>query len=157
MAQTQNIEQQIRLLSTLQLAFAIAAGVFLLVAVILFVYLKIPQVFNEYRGKNAKKEMEKIASGKTESRRIRTANKKRYYTEHLSENQTDKMEHTGQQVLACMEETVAETDVLSISVQEQSDRSEENTIALDGVMMQSIQNLFEVEQSIILLYTDQVI
>ena len=67
------------------------------------------------------------------------------------------MEHTGWQVRACTEEAVTETDVLSISVQERSDQPEESTMALDGGMMQRIQSLFEVEQSIILLHTDQVI
>ena len=50
MGQTQNIEQQIQLLSNLQLGFGIAALLFLALAIFLFFYLHIPQVFNEYRG-----------------------------------------------------------------------------------------------------------
>lgn len=53
MGQTQNIEQQIQLLSNLQLGFGIAALLFLALAIFLFFYLHIPQVFNEYRGKSA--------------------------------------------------------------------------------------------------------
>lgn len=55
MGQTQNIEQQIQLLSNLQLGFGIAALLFLALAIFLFFYLHIPQVFNEYRGKSAQK------------------------------------------------------------------------------------------------------
>lgn len=58
MGQTQNIEQQIRFLSNLQLGFGIAALLFLALAIFLFFYLHIPQVFNEYRGKSAQKAME---------------------------------------------------------------------------------------------------
>ena len=54
MGQTQNIEQQIRFLSNLQLGFGIAALLFLALAIFLFFYLHIPQVFNEYRGKSPK-------------------------------------------------------------------------------------------------------
>ena len=52
MGQTQNIEQKIQLLSNLQLGFGIAALLFLALAIFLFFYLHIPQVFNEYRGKS---------------------------------------------------------------------------------------------------------
>ena len=132
MAQTQNIEQQIRLLSTLQSAFAIAAGVFLLVAVILFVYLKIPQVFNAYRGKNAKKEMEKMASGKTEYCRMRSADRKRQYTENLSDGRVS-------------------------TIPDSSEVSEEGTMVLDGSVLQDHAEQFKVVQSIVLLHTDKVI
>ena len=57
MGQTQNIEQQIQLLSNLQLGFGIAALLFLALAIFLFCYLHIPQVFNEYRGKSGQKAM----------------------------------------------------------------------------------------------------
>ena len=58
MGQAQNIEKQIQLLSTLHIGFMAAGIFFLILAVVLFIYLKIPEVFNEYRGKSAKKEME---------------------------------------------------------------------------------------------------
>ena len=50
----QNYEQQMKLLSGLSLGFGIAALVLLALAVFLFIWLKIPQVFSEYRGKNAR-------------------------------------------------------------------------------------------------------
>lgn len=55
MGQAQNIEKQIQLLSTLHIGFMAAGIFFLILAVVLFIYLKIPEVFNEYRGKSAKK------------------------------------------------------------------------------------------------------
>ena len=69
MGQTQNIEQQIQLLSNLQLGFGIAALLFLALAIFLFFYLHIPQVFNEYRGKSAQKAMEEMAANSSDSGR----------------------------------------------------------------------------------------
>lgn len=48
MDKAQNIEQQIKLLSNLRLGFGIAALLFLALAIFLFFYLKIPQVFSEW-------------------------------------------------------------------------------------------------------------
>ena len=70
MGQTQNIEQQIQLLSNLQLGFGIAALLFLALAIFLFFYLHIPQVFNEYRGKSAQKAMEEMAANSSDPGRI---------------------------------------------------------------------------------------
>lgn len=100
MGQTQNIEQQIRLLSNLQLGFGIAALLFLALAIFLFFYLHIPQVFNEYRGKSAQKAMEEMAANSSDSGRIVSMDKKsknkkkgtgqlvqrRYYTDNLTDD-----------------------------------------------------------------------
>ena len=76
MGQTQNIEQQIQLLSNLQLGFGIAALLFLALAIFLFFYLHIPQVFNEYRGQSAQKGMEEMAANSSDSGRIVSMDKK---------------------------------------------------------------------------------
>lgn len=98
MSQTQNIEQQIALLSNLQLGFGIAALILLALAVFLFFYLHIPQVFNEYRGKSAQREMEAMAADGSESGRITSAKKsrkkkgsgdnvqRRHYTDNLTDD-----------------------------------------------------------------------
>lgn len=115
MTQTQNIEQQIRLLSTLQIAFAVAAIVFLIVAIILFIYLKIPQVFNEYRGKSAQKEMAQMAAGNSESRRMHNVNKKRHYTENLTDELSEKLaqqKETGNSFAS--DNSANETEVMSV-------------------------------------------
>ena len=115
MGQTQNIEQQIRLLSNLQLGFGIAALLFLALAIFLFFYLHIPQVFNEYRGKSAQKSMEEMAANSSDSGRIVSMDKKsknkkkgtgqlvqrRHYTDNLTDDLSGRMsqefgEPTGQ-------------------------------------------------------------
>lgn len=135
MGQTQNIEQQIRLLSNLQLGFGIAALLFLALAIFLFFYLHIPQVFNEYRGKSAQKAMEEMAANSSDSGRIVSMDKKsknkkkgtgqliqrRHYTDNLTDDLSGRMsqefgEPTGQMNLnmansseanGMMQETVA--------------------------------------------------
>lgn len=115
MGQTQNIEQKIQLLSNLQLGFGIAALLFLALAIFLFFYLHIPQVFNEYRGKSAQKAMEEMAANSSDSGRIVSMDKKsknkkkgtgqlvqrRHYTDNLTDDLSGRMsqefgEPTGQ-------------------------------------------------------------
>ena len=115
MGQTQNIEQQIQLLSNLQLGFGITALLFLALAIFLFFYLHIPQVFNEYRGKSAQKAMEEMAANSGDSGRIVSMDKKsknkkkgtgqlvqrRHYTDNLTDDLSGRMsqefgEPTGQ-------------------------------------------------------------
>mgnify|MGYP001658424586 CR=1 FL=1 len=115
MGQTQNIEQQIQLLSNLQLGFGIAALLFLALAIFLFFYLHIPQVLNEYRGKSAQKAMEEMAANSSDSGRIVSMDKKsknkkkgtgqlvqrRHYTDNLTDDLSGRMgqefgEPTGQ-------------------------------------------------------------
>lgn len=135
MGQTQNIEQQIQFLSNLQLGFGIAALLFLALAIFLFFYLHIPQVFNEYRGKSAQKAMEEMAANSSDSGRIVSMDKKsknkkkgtgqlvqrRHYTDNLTDDLSGRMsqefgEPTGQMNLnmansseanGMMQETVA--------------------------------------------------
>ena len=112
-----------------------AAGIFFLIlAVVLFIYLKIPEVFNEYRGKSAKKEMEQMAANSSESGGLVThrsrnfkAKKndpsKRYYTEELHQE----FESTPVQ-LASGQQPFAETKPQEAAFQSQA---EEGTELLD--------------------------
>ena len=139
MGQTQNIEQQIQLLSNLQLGFGIAALLFLALAIFLFFYLHIPQVFNEYRGKSAQKAMEEMAANSSDSGRIVSMDKKsknkkkgtgqlvqrRHYTDNLTDDLSGRMsqefgEPTGQMNLNMANSSEANgseaTDVLDPSM-----------------------------------------
>ena len=140
MGQTQNIEQQIQFLSNLQLGFGIAALLFLALAIFLFFYLHIPQVFNEYRGKSAQKAMEEMAANSSDSGRIVSMDKKsknkkkgtgqlvqrRHYTDNLTDDLSGRMgqefgEPTGQMNLnmansseaPSMREDAQATDILT--------------------------------------------
>ena len=130
MGQAQNIEKQIQLLSTLHIGFMAAGIFFLILAVVLFIYLKIPEVFNEYRGKSAKKEMEQMAANSSESGGLVTHSSrnfkakkndpsKRYYTEELHQE----FESTPVQ-LASGQQPFAET-------KPQESQAEEGTELLD--------------------------
>lgn len=134
MGQAQNIEKQIQLLSTLHIGFMTAGIFFLILAVVLFIYLKIPEVFNEYRGKSAKKEMEQMAANSSESGGLVTHSSrnfkakkndpsKRYYTEELHQE----FESTLVQ-LASGQQPFAETKPQEAAFQSQA---EEGTELLD--------------------------
>lgn len=134
MGQAQNIEKQIQLLSTLHIGFMEAGIFFLILAVVLFIYLKIPEVFNEYRGKSAKKEMEQMAANSSESGGLVTHSSrnfkakkndpsKRYYTEELHQE----FESTPVQ-LASGQQPFAETKPQEAAFQSQA---EEGTELLD--------------------------
>lgn len=134
MRQAQNIEKQIQLLSTLHIGFMAAGIFFLILAVVLFIYLKIPEVFNEYRGKSAKKEMEQMAANSSESGGLVTHSSrnfkakkndpsKRYYTEELHQE----FESTPVQ-LASGQQPFAETKPQEAAFQSQA---EEGTELLD--------------------------
>lgn len=134
MGQAQNIEKQIQLLSTLHIGFMAAGIFFLILAVVLFIYLKIPEVFNEYRGKSAKKEMEQMAANSSESGGLVTHSSrnfkakkndpsKRYYTEELHQE----FESTPVQ-LASGQQPFAETKPQEATFQSQA---EEGTELLD--------------------------
>lgn len=134
MGQAQNIEKQIQLLSTLHIGFMAAGIFFLILAVVLFIYLKIPEVFNEYRGKSAKKEMEQMAANSSESGGLVTHSSrnfkakkndpsKRYYTEELHQE----FESTPVQ-LASGQQPFAETKPQEAAFQSQT---EEGTELLD--------------------------
>ena len=134
MGQAQNIEKQIQLLSTLHIGFMASGIFFLILAVVLFIYLKIPEVFNEYRGKSAKKEMEQMAANSSESGGLVTHSSrnfkakkndpsKRYYTEELHQE----FESTPVQ-LASGQQPFAETKPQEAAFQSQA---EEGTELLD--------------------------
>ena len=134
MGQAQNIEKQIQLLSTLHIGFMAAGIFFLILAVVLFIYLKIPEVFNEYRGKSAKKEMEQMAANSSESGGLVTHSSrnfkakkndpsKRYYTEELHQE----FESTPVQ-LSSGQQPFAETKPQEAAFQSQA---EEGTELLD--------------------------
>ncbi len=135
MGQAQNIEKQIQLLSTLHIGFMAAGIFFLILAVVLFIYLKIPEVFNEYRGKSAKKEMEQMAANSSESGGLVTHSSrnfkakkndpsKRYYTEELHQE----FESTPVQ-LASGQQPFAEAKPQEAAFQSQT---EEGTELLDA-------------------------
>lgn len=134
MGQAQNIEKHIQLLSTLHIGFMAAGIFFLILAVVLFIYLKIPEVFNEYRGKSAKKEMEQMAANSSDSGGLVTHSSrnfkakkndpsKRYYTEELHQE----FESTPVQ-LASGQQPFAETKPQEAAFQSQA---EEGTELLD--------------------------
>ena len=127
MGQAQNIEKQIQLLSTRHIGFMAAGIFFLILAVVLFIYLKIPEVFNEYRGKSAKKEMEQMAANSSESGGLVTHSSrnfkakkndpsKRYYTEELHQE----FESTPVQ-LASGQQPFAETKPQEAAFQSQAE------------------------------------
>lgn len=149
MGQTQNIEQQIQLLSNLQLGFGIAALLFLALAIFLFFYLHIPQVFNEYRGKSAQKAMEEMAANSSDSGRIVSMDKKsknkkkgtgqlvqrRHYTDNLTDDLSGRMgqefgEPTGQMNL-----NMANSSEANSMMQETAANGSEATDVLDSSMI----------------------
>lgn len=111
----QNYEQQLKLLSGLSLGFGIAALVLLAFAVFLFIWLKIPQVFSEYRGKSAKKAMEEMASNSAESgslisssgkvKKKKDGSRKRTYSESLTDDISQKVPPVTDAVSSVMMET----------------------------------------------------
>ena len=149
MGQTQNIEQQIRLLSNLQLGFGIAALLFLALAIFLFFYLHIPQVFNEYRGKSAQKSMEEMAANSSDSGRIVSMDKKsknkkkgtgqlvqrRHYTDNLTDDLSGRMSQEFGEPTGQMNLNMANSSEANGMMQEPAANGSEATDVLDAVMM----------------------
>lgn len=149
MGQTQNIEQQIRLLSNLQLGFGIAALLFLALAIFLFFYLHIPQVFNEYRGKSAQKAMEEMAANSSDSGRIVSMDKKsknkkkgtgqlvqrRHYTENLTDDLSGRMSQEFGEPTGQMNLNMANSSGANGMMQETAANGSEATDVLDPSMM----------------------
>ena len=163
MGQTQNIEQQIRFLSNLQLGFGIAALLFLALAIFLFFYLHIPQVFNEYRGKSAQKAMEEMAANSSDSGCIVSMDKKsknkkkgtgqlvqrRHYTDNLTDDLSGRMgqefgEPTGQMNL-----NMANSSEANGMMQETAANGSEATDVLDAAMMSGAEATDVLEPSMI--------
>ena len=149
MGQTQNIEQQIQLLSNLQLGFGIAALLFLALAIFLFFYLHIPQVFNEYRGKSAQKAMEEMAANSSDSGRIVSMDKKsknkkkgtgqlvqrRHYTDNLTDDLSGRMSQEFGEPTGQMNLNMANSSEANGMMQETAANGSEATDVLDASMM----------------------
>lgn len=153
MGQTQNIEQQIQLLSNLQLGFGIAALLFLALAIFLFFYLHIPQVFNEYRGKSAQKAMEEMAANSSDSGRIVSMDKKsknkkkgtgqliqrRHYTDNLTDDLSGRMSQEFGEPTGQMNPNMATGSEANGMMQETAANGSEATGALDSSMREDAQ------------------
>lgn len=149
MGQTQNIEQQIQLLSNLQLGFGIAALLFLALAIFLFFYLHIPQVFNEYRGKSAQKAMEEMAANSSDSGRIVSMDKKsknkkkgtgqlvqrRHYTDNLTDDLSGRMSQEFGEPTGQMNLNMANSSEANGMMQETAANGSEATDVLDPPMI----------------------
>lgn len=149
MGQTQNIEQQIQLLSNLQLGFGIAALLFLALAIFLFFYLHIPQVFNEYRGKSAQKAMEEMAANSSDSERIVSMDKKsknkkkgtgqlvqrRHYTDNLTDDLSGRMSQEFGEPTGQMNLNMANSSEANGMMQETAANGSEATDVLDPSMI----------------------
>lgn len=149
MGQTQNIEQQIQLLSNLQLGFGIAALLFLALAIFLFFYLHIPQVFNEYRGKSAQKAMEEMAANSSDSGRIVSMDKKsknkkkgtgqlvqrRHYTDNLTDDLSGRMSQEFGEPTGQMNLNMANSSEANGMIQETAANGSEATDVLDPSMI----------------------
>ena len=149
MGQTQNIEQQIQLLGNLQLGFGIAALLFLALAIFLFFYLHIPQVFNEYRGKSAQKAMEEMAANSSDSGRIVSMDKKsknkkkgtgqlvqrRHYTDDLTDDLSGRMSQEFGEPTGQMNLNMANSSEANGMMQETVANGSEGTDVLDAAMM----------------------
>ena len=149
MGQTQNIEQQIQLLSNLQLGFGIAALLFLALAIFLFFYLHIPQVFNEYRGKSAQKAMEEMAANSSDPGRIVSMDKKsknkkkgtgqlvqrRHYTDNLTDDLSGRMSQEFGEPTGQMNLNMANSSEANGMIQETAANGSEATDVLDAAMM----------------------
>ena len=149
MGQTQNIEQQIQFLSNLQLGFGIAALLFLALAIFLFFYLHIPQVFNEYRGKSAQKAMEEMAANSSDSGRIVSMDKKsknkkkgtgqlvqrRYYTDNLTDDLSGRMSQEFGEPTGQMNLNMANSSEANSMMQETAANGSEATDVLDSSMI----------------------
>ena len=153
MGQTQNIEQQIRLLSNLQLGFGIAALLFLALAIFLFFYLHIPQVFTEYRGKSAQKAMEERAANSSDSGRIVSMDKKsknkkkgtgqlvqrRHYTDNLTNDLSGRISQEFGEPTGQMNLNMANSSEANGMMQETAANGSEATGALDSSMREDAQ------------------
>lgn len=149
MGQTQNIEQQIQFLSNLQLGFGIAALLFLALAIFLFFYLHIPQVFNEYRGKSAQKAMEEMAANSSDSGRIVSMDKKsknkkkgtgqlvqrRHYTDNLTDDLSGRMSQEFGEPTGQMNLNMANSSEANSMMQETAANGSEATDVLDPSMI----------------------
>lgn len=139
----QNYEQQLKLLSGLSLGFGIASLVLLALAVFLFIWLKIPQVFSEYRGKNARKAMEEMAANSAESgslisssgkvKKKKDGSRKRTYSESLTDD-------ISQKVPPITDTVSSDIQNPSSSAMPMDDSFDEGSEATDALSNQYIEN-----------------
>ena len=139
----QNYEQQMKLLSGLSLGFGIAALVLLALAVFLFIWLKIPQVFSEYRGKNARKTMEEMAANSAESgslisssgkvKKKKDGSRKRTYSESLTDD-------ISQKVPPITDTVSSDIQNPSSSAMPMDDSFDEGSEATDALSNQYVEN-----------------
>ena len=139
----QNYEQQLKLLSGLSLGFGIASLVLLALAVFLFIWLKIPQVFSEYRGKNARKAMEEMAANSAESgslisssgkvKKKKDGSRKRTYSESLTDD-------ISQKVPPITDTASSDIQNPSSSAMPMDDSFDEGSEATDALSNQYIEN-----------------
>ena len=139
----QNYEQQMKLLSGLSLGFGIAALVLLALSVFLFIWLKIPQVFSEYRGKNARKAMEEMAANSAESgslisssgkvKKKKDGSRKRTYSESLTDDISQKVPPVTDTVSSDIQNP-------SSSAMPMDDSFDEGSEATDALSNQYIEN-----------------
>lgn len=139
----QNYEQQMKLLSGLSLGFGIAALVLLALAVFLFIWLKIPQVFSEYRGKNARKAMEEMAANSAESgslisssgkvKKKKDGSRKRTYSESLTDD-------ISQKVPPITDTVSSDIQNPSSSAMPMDDSFDEGSEATDALSNQYVEN-----------------
>ena len=152
----QNFEQKYAVYQHIALYCAIAAGVFLVFTIILFLVLKIPQVFGELTGRTARKAVQEMTenhpqSGRLQKRNVSPTKKKTSRKDKRTEKPTEDLDQTT--VL----QSEAETAVLG-----QNDLME--TTVLDAVRDSvstgklSVQpETFKVLRSIVEIHTDEVI
>ena len=139
----QNYEQQLKLLNGLSLGFGIAALVLLAFAIFLFIWLKIPQVFSEYRGKNARKAMEEMAANSAESgslisssgkvKKKKDGSRKRTYSESLTDD-------ISQKVPPITDTVSSDIQNPSSSAMPMDDSFDEGSEATDALSNQYIEN-----------------
>ena len=139
----QNYEQQMKLLSGLSLGFGIAALVLLAFAIFLFIWLKMPQVFSEYRGKNARKAMEEMAANSAESgslisssgkvKKKKDGSRKRTYSESLTDD-------ISQKVPPITDTVSSDIQNPSSSAMPMDDSFDEGSEATDALSNQYIEN-----------------
>ena len=152
----QNYEQQMKLLSGLSLGFGIAALVLLALAVFLFIWLKIPQVFSEYRGKNARKAMEEMAANSAESgslisssgkvKKKKDGSRKRTYSESLTDD-------ISQKVPPITDTVSSDIQNPSSSAMPMDDSFDEGSEATDALSNQYIENTMAADTAE-MLYTE---
>lgn len=154
----QNYEQQLKLLNGLSLGFGIAALVLLAFAIFLFSWLKIPQVFSEYRGKSAKKAMEEMAANSAESgslissggkvKKKKDGSRKRTYSESLTEDISQKISPETDTVSADMQNS--SSSGMSMETMPMTDSISEGGEDTEALFSQYTENTMDTDTSVMM-------